>query len=124
PAILKQYKERYPLIFRVISGGNGGPAAARNKGIAASNGALVAFLDADDIWLPNKLSVQVGYLVNNPDYSMVYCGRHWVDMSGAAIEDPPLQNEFPSGDIFPELIVANPITTSGVVITRDCLRTV
>ena len=39
---------------------NGGPAVARNLAIRAATGRYIAFLDSDDYWLPNKLSVQIG----------------------------------------------------------------
>ena len=41
---------------------NGGPAAARNEGIRASNGRYIAFLDVDDVWLPSNLATQVQYM--------------------------------------------------------------
>ena len=44
--------------IRVIAQSNAGPAAARNRGIEAATGDLIAFQDSDDLWLPNKLERQ------------------------------------------------------------------
>jgi glycosyltransferase involved in cell wall biosynthesis len=52
---------------------NGGPAAARNTGIEAARGELIAFQDSDDEWLPGKLAAQVEALLNAPaDTVMAY----------------------------------------------------
>jgi len=52
---------------------NMGHAESRNVGIRAAEGELIAFLDHDDIWLPQKLARQVGVLEENPDAAMVFC---------------------------------------------------
>lgn len=56
--VLQRYGDR----IRIVSQKNSGPACARNRGVAASNGSLIAFLDSDDIWLPSKLERQVSLL--------------------------------------------------------------
>jgi glycosyltransferase involved in cell wall biosynthesis len=55
----------------LISQGNQGPAVARNAGILASRGSLIAFLDQDDLWVPGKLVKQVAYLDTHPDVQFV-----------------------------------------------------
>ena len=49
-----------------------GPASARNLGIQHANGDLIAFLDADDIWLPEKLFEQVGVFHRNPELDLCF----------------------------------------------------
>lgn len=50
---------------------NQGVAAARNAGLAAARGELIAFLDQDDAWLPHKLDAQVAFLAQHPSVDMV-----------------------------------------------------
>lgn len=58
--IARSYKE-----VRYIYQPNQGVAVARNVGISHARGELIAFLDQDDLWTPNKLSVQVDYLLKH-----------------------------------------------------------
>jgi glycosyltransferase involved in cell wall biosynthesis len=53
---------------------NAGPASARNAGIARASGDLVAFLDADDEWLPEKLEKQVAYFDRYPETGLLHTG--------------------------------------------------
>lgn len=51
---------------------NGGVATARNTALAEARGSIAAFLDGDDVWLPNKLSSQMQFIENHA-FDMVYC---------------------------------------------------
>jgi glycosyltransferase involved in cell wall biosynthesis len=69
---------------RVLVQANGGPAAARNAGIAASRGSFVAFLDQDDLWVPGKLAKQIEMLVRRPDLGFVFAHMEIFLEPGAA----------------------------------------
>jgi glycosyltransferase involved in cell wall biosynthesis len=73
--IAKRYAERDPARVRYLDHpghGNLGPSAARNLGVAAAHGEWIAFLDGDDVWLPNRLERGVALAVAHPDAEMIY----------------------------------------------------
>jgi glycosyltransferase involved in cell wall biosynthesis len=65
--------------LRVVSQSNAGHAAARNKGTTAARGRYVAFLDADDLWLPDKLERQLAAIEQGPDIRAIQTGAARVD---------------------------------------------
>src|SRR5438093_5382562 len=75
--------KRFGEAIRYVHQANGGVSKARNTGIAEARGAYLAFLDQDDLWLPEKLAVQVAYLDSHPEVGAVYCqcevkGNGWL----------------------------------------------
>ncbi len=60
--------------FRVISQANAGPGAARNRGLLQAGAPYVAFLDADDRWLPNFLEQNLALLERYPRAAAASCG--------------------------------------------------
>ena len=75
-AITKDYAARYPEKIRYLEHPghiNRGMSAARNLGLRHARGDYVAFIDADDVWMPSKLADQVAILDAYPDVGMV-CG--------------------------------------------------
>ncbi|MDR2080559.1 MAG: glycosyltransferase [Campylobacteraceae bacterium] len=63
--IIEKYLQIDKRIRLIKSQKNVGPALARNKAIKEAVGKYIAFLDSDDVWLPNKLQVQVQFMINN-----------------------------------------------------------
>jgi glycosyltransferase involved in cell wall biosynthesis len=63
----RRYLDRYAAVCTIVDlPVNLGLAAARNEGVRRSRGRWIAFLDDDDIWLPEKLAIQMRYLEKNP----------------------------------------------------------
>jgi glycosyltransferase involved in cell wall biosynthesis len=72
--------------FRYIYQENRGLAASRNTGLNAARGKYVAFLDADDIFLPRKLEVQVDWLERHPSYGMVLSGYYIINEQSETVK--------------------------------------
>ena len=85
-AIAQHYAEQYPGKIRYLEHEghqNRGMSASRNLGISHARGEYIGFLDADDIWLPQKLEQQVAILCSQPEAAMIY-GRSqiWYSWTG------------------------------------------
>jgi glycosyltransferase involved in cell wall biosynthesis len=86
--IARDYAARYAPVIRYVDHEqhrNRGISASRNVGMSLAHGELIAFIDADDVWLPTKLREQVAILDARPEVGMV-CGavRYWRSWNGGA----------------------------------------
>jgi glycosyltransferase involved in cell wall biosynthesis len=98
-----------------------GPSKARNRGIEKAKGAYTAFLDADDIWLPQKLETQMRVLEQDPMAAMVYSrSTHFHDRTGKVLRVFP--KEMHSGMLFDVLLAAPLLLLSSVVVRTKILK--
>jgi glycosyltransferase involved in cell wall biosynthesis len=108
---------------RYIFQTNGGPAKARNRGIAEARGELIAFLDADDQWFPDKLSKQWECLKSS-GAALVHSDVYQLYESTGQRGYLYRARERCSGRCYEQLFWSNLVITSTVLVTRQCLETV
>ncbi|HEX7758074.1 MAG TPA: glycosyltransferase family A protein, partial [Caulobacteraceae bacterium] len=102
---------------RLIRTGNAGAAAARNTGIAASNGALIAPLDSDDLWRPDYLWSQVKALAAAPaETGFVYVLHQVIDFQGRILRSFPDFNCH--GYVFHQHLLVNFVGNGSAAVFR------
>jgi glycosyltransferase involved in cell wall biosynthesis len=118
--------ERYAARgVRYIRQESEGVSVARNRGIRESRGEFVAFLDADDEWLPEKLELQMSHFQQHPQAALV-TGSEW-EVDEEEGREPWLNRREPKGAefLYPHILVENLIgSPSLVLVRRRCLETV
>lgn len=108
---------------RLIRQPNAGAAAARNRGLREAAAEFVAFLDADDLWAPHKLAVQVEALRSRPQAVLAYCDYDVLNTATGIVTRR--QGVACSGHIARQLFVdGQGVTTSMVVIRRAVIEAV
>ena len=84
--------------IKYIRTDNRGVSAARNLGVALTNGEYISFLDSDDEWLRHKLDSQIKFLSQNENIQMVHADECWV-RNGKEINKKNIHKKF-GGDVF------------------------
>ena len=95
-----------------------GQPRAKNLGVRLSRGEFVAFLDADDAWLPTKLERQLAAFRANPAAGVAYCRRTLMDEAGNLLP-PKGEPPFPSGRVRAEMFTRNFVCFSSAVVRRE-----
>lgn len=94
-----------------------GQGPAKNVALRASRGEFVAFLDADDLWVPDKLERQLPLFVR-PEIGVVYSDFERVDINGTPIQT--FRGPIHVGRITNELLIENFVTGMASVVRREC----
>lgn len=117
PEILREYTD--PRV-RIIRQANQGEATARNTGLAQATGKYVAFLDADDLYLPNALADMVEYLEAHPEFDVVLCDGNLCDQNKRILSRlSEHRSSICTGDILePLVLTADVITVPVCTMTR------
>jgi len=122
---------RYGDQVRYIRQENGGPSKARNTGIRAADSELIAFLDADDVWLSDKIQAQIDLLEDNPDLGLVFCDAEFMDEKGRSDGSVWKQRGCYEAMVAESRRLAHPFATvmmmdcilpSAVLVRRVCLE--
>lgn len=89
-AILEEYKGR----LEFTSGHDNGPADALNRGFARAKGALFAWINADDEYLPGAVGTAVRHLQAHPEFDVVYGEGVWIDEEGSELGRYPTSSPY------------------------------
>ena len=113
--LVATYGER----LRYIRQDNRGVSAARNTGIRAASGALIALLDSDDEWLPGKLSTQLDFFKAHPEALICQTEEIWI-RNGVRV-NPGKRHRKQSGMIFESSLALCLVSPSAVMIKKALL---
>lgn len=103
---------------RILTQANGGVAAARNHGLEEASGPVVAFVDADDLWKPQKIAKQLECLeLAGPDVGVVYTWSVDIDQDGMVV--PPVRPKPPyRGNVLSAILLQNFIGNASAPLMR------
>jgi glycosyltransferase involved in cell wall biosynthesis len=106
--------------LKVFSYFNAGVSAARNRGLAKATGEFISFLDADDLWTPDKLEAQLDALRANPQAAVAYSWTDYIDECDRFLY--PGSHVTANGDVYTKLLLSDFLENgSNALIRREAL---
>ena len=116
-AIVERIARDAPVPTTLVRQSNAGPAAARNRGMLSAKGDLIAYIDADDEWLPEKLERQIECLAANPSAVLCCTGVMCIDADSNEIGAVAHSTD----TTFEALLERNFVALSSTVARRSAL---
>jgi glycosyltransferase involved in cell wall biosynthesis len=113
--------------LKIFSYENSGVSLARNRGFSKSTGEFIAFLDADDLWTPDKLELQLAALKQHPEAGVAYSWTCFMDVDeqGKAASFHPSPPYTFAGNVYDKLLVSDFIHSgSNTLICRSAIDSV
>lgn len=107
-----------PLVRVIPNEGPRGASAARNIGVRAACGELIAFLDADDLALPERFEFQAARLTSPGGTAATFCDVAHIDGEGRLLGEPVTFGGFDPRNFFGQLVERNRIATTSAVMVR------
>lgn len=109
--------------IKVFSYDNTGVSASRNRGISHATGKYISFIDADDLWTPDKLESQLNALEENPEAAVAYSWNDCIDETGKFLRRG--SHIVANGNVYKQLLLLDFIGNgSSVLIRRQALKLV
>ena len=119
--VVRRYRNKIQFFRQDGKGGS----RAKNQALERARGKLIAFLDADDAWYPDKLAKQVALLETHPEYGFCSSDVDFFDATGIIIKGAIAAEKKPrSGMVFDDLLVNNFISSATVMLRRECFEKV
>ena len=133
--VIKPYLNKMKYIYQQ----NSGPSAARNRGIQEAKGEYIAFLDADDIWLPQKLELQIKFMEKEKEVGLIFSDMILFNEKGIIknsflkeklffnkLSIKPLSSteKVIYDNVFNALLQENFIPTNTVIVKKECFNKV
>lgn len=113
---IDEFTRGQELLVRGLFGPHRGVSAARNRGVRAGRGALLAFLDSDDVWLPDKLARQIALFDVEPRTQICQTEEIWL-RRGVRV-NPRAVHRKPDGDVFFASLARCVVSPSAVMLRR------
>ncbi len=106
--------------IKIFSYSNAGPNPSRNRGVSNAKGEYISFIDADDLWTPDKLEFQLKALQENPQAALAYSWTDYIDESGQFLHKGSYMTV--NGDVYAKLLLIDFVSSgSNPLIRRQAL---
>ena len=116
--VVSFYRDKVKYYYKT----NGGPASARNMGIINSAARYLAFIDSDDLWLPQRLELGVSRLEAKIDTALVFSDMKYIVNGVVSDNNTYFKRYLPArGEVLERLCLQDFIPTSTVILKKECL---